>query len=96
MNKYETIVIIKSDISKSKDQETINKIRDKINEYGEVIEEQDMGIRKMAYEVEKNSNGHFYVIRYKISESKSQEAIRELERCLRITDEVLKYLPIKI
>ena len=96
MNKYETIVIIKSNISKSKDTETIRKIEDKIKEYGEISEEQDMGTRKMAYEVKNNSNGHYFVIRHKISETQSPEAIRELERLLRITDEVLKYLTIKI
>ena len=86
MNRYETVIIIKGELSKLKNSETIEKVKNKIKEFGEIVEQQDMGIRKMAYTINNQSNGHYLVFRYKIEETQSKNAIHEIERFFRIND----------
>ena len=50
-----------------------------------------MGKRKLAYEIKKNKEAYYMQINF---ESKP-EAITELERIYRITDEILKFITIK-
>ena len=51
----------------------------------------DMGKRKLAYEIKKNKEAFYVQFNF---ESKP-EAITELERIYRITDDVLKFITIK-
>ena len=50
-----------------------------------------MGKRKLAYEIKKQQEGIYEVINF---ESKP-EAIAELERIYRITDDIMKYIIVK-
>ena len=91
MNKYESIIIIKPAV----DEEGLKALEDKfaglINENGKVEEVVDMGKRKLAYEIDKNKEAFYMLFNF---ESKP-EAIAELERVYRITDEVLKFIVVR-
>ena len=50
-----------------------------------------MGKKKLAYEVKKNKEGFYTLINF---ESKP-DAIAELERIYRITDEVIKFIVVR-
>ena len=91
MNKYESIVIINPNV----DEDGLKAVEDKfsglINENGKVEEVVDMGKRKLAYEIKKNKEAFYVQFNF---ESKP-EAITELERVYRITDDILKFITIK-
>jgi len=50
-----------------------------------------MGVRKLAYEIQKFERGHYYVIYFKAD----PKAIEEILRNLRYTEEVIRFLNIK-
>ena len=91
MNKYESVIIINPSV----DEVGLKALQDKftglINENGKVEEVVDMGKRKLAYEIQKNKEAYYVAFEF---ESKP-EAIKELERIYRITDEILKFITIK-
>ena len=91
MNKYESVIIINPDL----DEATLKALQDKftglINENGKVEEVIDLGKRKLAYEIKKNKEAYYIQFNF---ESKP-EAIAEIERIYRITDEILKFITIK-
>ena len=91
MNKYESIIIINPNCT----DEALKALEDKftglINENGKVEEVVDMGKRKLAYEIKKNKEA-FYV---QFNFESNPEAITELERVYRITDDILKFITIK-
>ncbi|OYZ57118.1 MAG: 30S ribosomal protein S6, partial [Sulfuricurvum sp. 24-42-5] len=58
---------------------------------GEIIARDPMGMKKLAYPIEKNARGYFYVIYYKIAPS----AISEIERRFRINEEILRFVTMK-
>lgn len=91
MNKYETVMILSNEITEEQRNNVITKIKKYILENGTITEEQDVGERKLAYEVNKQNVGYYYVIKFK---SKAT-SISELERIYRITDEILKFIVIR-
>lgn len=92
MNKYETVMIINSKITEEDREKVINKIKSVIEVNGTIISTEAYGVKKLAYEVKNNSEGYYYIIQF---ESDS-ETIRELERIYRITDEVLKFIVVRM
>ena len=96
MNEYENVIIIKSDLSKEETSKVILKIENNIRNFAEITKKDDLGIKKLAYEIRKNNEGHYLVYQFKVEEKMREFAIREIERFYRITDEVIKFLIIKL
>ena len=91
MNKYETVMILDCNISEEDRKNEIEKIKNYIEKNGEIKKIEDMGKRKLAYEVKKNKEGYYYIIEF----STNPENIAELERIYRITDEILKFIVVR-
>ena len=91
MNKYETVFIINPSVEEAGIKDLIQKFSDIINNDWKVEEVQEMGKRKLAYEIKKNSEGYYVVINFEAN----PELIKELERNYRITDSVIKFIVIR-
>ena len=91
MNKYESVVIINPTVDEEGVKSLVAKFTDLINTDGKVEKVDDLGKRKLAYEIQKNKEAYYVQFNF---ESKP-EAIAELERIYRITDEILKFITIK-
>ena len=91
MNKYESVIIINPNV----DEVGLKALQDKftglINENGKVEEVKDMGKRKLAYEIKKNTEAFYMVFEFEAK----PESIKELERIYRITDEILKFIVVR-
>ena len=96
MNEYENVIIIKTDLSKEETSKVILKIENNIRNFAEITKQDDLGIKKLAYEIRKNNEGHYLVYQFQVEEKMREFAIREIERFYRITDEVIKFLIIKL
>jgi len=59
---------------------------------GEVVNVEDWGRKKLAYPIEKNNDGYYFFITY----TSSPEASKELERTLRISEDVLRYQTVRL
>ena len=96
MNEYENVIIIKTDLSKEETSKVILKIENNIRNFAEITKTDDLGIKKLAYEIRKNNEGHYLVYQFQVEEKMREFAIREIERFYKITDEVIKFLIIKL
>ena len=96
MNEYENVIIIKTDLSKEETSKVILKIENNIRNFAEITKKDDLGIKKLASEIRKNNEGHYLVYQFQVEEKMREFAIREIERFYRITDEVIKFLIIKL
>ena len=90
-NKYETIVIINSSIEEAQIKDTITKITDLISGHGKLESTEEWGKRKLAYPIQKQSEGYYVLINF----SSNPDFIDELERVYNITDEVIKHIIVK-
>ena len=91
MNKYETIFIINPNVEEAGIKELIQKFSDLINNAGKVENVEEMGKRKLAYEIKKNKEGYYVLINFEAQ----PELFKELERVYRITDEVIKFIVVR-
>ena len=91
MNKYESVVIINPSVEEEKVKELSQKFTDIINNDGKVEKIEDLGKKKLAYEVKKNKEGYYVVINFEAN----SDLIAELERKYRNMDEVIKFITIK-
>lgn len=91
MNNYETVFIMKGDITEEERKNTISRIEQCITKSGKITNIQDLGIKKLAYEVKKYAQGYYYSIDFQVE----PKLIAELERIYRITDEILKFIVIR-
>ena len=91
MNKYESVVIVNPNLEEESIKNLIKKFSDLINTDGNVTSVEEMGKRKLAYEIRKNKEGFYIVIKFEAK----PELIAELERNYRITDEGIKFLVVK-
>lgn len=95
MKKYESVIIVKPNLSKNKFDEISKKIDNKMNEVAKNINKQDYGQKTLAYEINQNKEGHYLVYQYELEENNNENVLFELQRFYRITDEILKYITVK-
>ena len=91
MNKYESVVIVNPNLEEESIKNLEKKFSDLINTDGKVISVEEMGKRKLAYEIKKQKEGFYIVLKFEAK----PELIAELERNYRITDEVMKFIVVK-
>ena len=91
MNKYESVVIINPGLEEAAIKALLQKFTDLINTDGKVENIDEMGTKRLAYEIQKQKEGYYAVINFEANPS----LIAELERVYRITDTVLKFIVVK-
>lgn len=92
MNKYESVIIINPSLDEQGIKDVITRFTDLINNNNGKVENVDeMGKRKLAYEIKKQSEGYYVVYTFEAN----PEFIKELERIYRITDSIMKFITIR-
>lgn len=91
MNKYESIIIINPVVEEEGIKNLITKFSDIINNDGKVESVEEMGKRKLAYEIKKFQEGFYVLINFEANPT----LVAELERNYRITDEVIKFIVVR-
>ncbi|MBR3133977.1 MAG: 30S ribosomal protein S6 [Clostridia bacterium] len=92
MNKYESVVIINPNVDDGKLKELEKTFTDMINKDGKFEKVEELGKKKLAYKVKKNDEGIYIVFYFEANPT----LIAELERNYRITDEIIKFIVIKV
>jgi len=91
MNKYESVIIINPNVDEEAMKALVERFSTLINSDGKVEKVDELGKKKLAYEIGKNKEGYYVVYDFEANPS----LIAELERNYRITDEVIKFIVIK-
>ncbi len=92
MRNYENLVIVKPTLTAEEIQASIKEIEEVITANGgEIQATSQMGMRKLAYPINKNERGFYHVIYSSIAPS----AISEIERRFRINEDLLRFVTIK-
>lgn len=92
-NKYETVIIFNPEYTKLKYK--VKKYKDLLKKYSGDFKDfnvDDMGEKKLAYEIKKHKSGYYVLIRWQ----GTPENIVELERLLRTDDIVMKFMTVKM
>jgi len=91
MRRYETVFIVDPDLSEDERKQRFDKILDLITTMkGAIIEVDEWGSKRLAYEIKKKTRGHYMRLDY----CGTGELVAEIERNCRIDDKTLKYMTI--
>ena len=88
MRKYEVMYIIRPDLEQEAVQATVEKFQNIINNGGEITKHDVMGKRRLAYEINKLRDGHYVLVQF----NANNDVINELDRVMKISDEIIRYL----
>ena len=66
LNQYETVFIATPVLSEIQMKETVQKFKKVITDnVGEIVHEENWGLKKLAYPIQKKSTGFYYLIEFK-------------------------------
>ena len=92
MNKYEFAVVVNAKIEDEARLATIEKVKEYITRFGGTITNvDDWGKKRLAYEIQKMREGFYYFIQFDAEAT----APAEIERHVRIMENVIRYLCVK-
>jgi small subunit ribosomal protein S6 len=93
MRQYETMYLLKPDLEPEKTAELVQKFQNLVTEHGGQIDQlQEMGKRRLAYEIKHYREAYYVLMQF----SADTDLTRELERVMRIEDNVLRYLTVRL
>ena len=90
MAKYEVMFIIDPILEDEKKNAVVERVQEIINADGEVSSVDTWGMRKLAYPINKKNEGYYVVVEF----NASADLPKELDRRLRISDDVMRHLVI--
>ena len=89
LNHYETVFIVTPVLSDAQMKETVQKFKELITgEGGEIVYEEDWGLRKLAYPIQKKTTGYYYLIEFKAR----GEFVKKYETEYRRDERVIRFL----
>lgn len=92
MNKYELALIVSAKIEDDARAAVVEKAKEYITRFGGTVTEvEDWGKKKLAYDIQKMSEGYYYFIQFE-AEATVPAAV---EQDVRIMDNVLRFLCVR-
>ncbi len=89
MNKYELCVVISAKIEDEARAAVLERVKDYVvRAGGEITDIDEWGKKKLAYEIQKMSEGYYYFIHFDAEPT----APAQIESRIRIVDDVLRFL----
>lgn len=93
MNNYETVFIATPVLSDQQMKELAGKFRGVITENGgQIVHEEDWGLKKLAYPIQKKSTGFYYLMQFQ----GEGDLIEKLETQYRRDEKVIRFLTFKM
>src|ERR1044071_1817334 len=94
MYHYETVFILTPVLSEDQAKEAVGKFRKLVKDFGgTLIHEESWGLRKLAYQIQKKSTGHYHLFEYT---AKSGSVVADLEVAFKRDERVLRFLTVAL
>ncbi len=89
MRNYEMVFILNPGLEEEKLTAAVEKFTNLINNNGgEIVKVDSWGKKRLAYEIKDLNEGYYYLVNFK----GIPETAQELDRVLKITDEILRFM----
>ena len=93
LNQYETVFICTPVLSEPQVKETVKKFKDIITNHGsEMLHEENWGMKKLAYPIQKKSTGFYQLFEFKADPA----FIAKLEIDFRRDERVIRFMTVKL
>ncbi|TCP52209.1 SSU ribosomal protein S6P [Tumebacillus sp. BK434] len=93
MRQYETMYVLRPELDPDARSALVTKFQHVVTQNGgRITQLQEIGKRRLAYEIEGAREGDYVLMQYE----GSTMLVKELERTFKITDGVMRYLTVRI
>ena len=93
MSSYEHVFICRQDLTSTQAESIADEFKKTLSDNGgKVIDTEYWGLKTIAYRMNKNRKGHYFLMR---SESDSS-AVSEMERLMNINEDIMRFLTVKV
>ncbi|MBK6413619.1 30S ribosomal protein S6 [Sphingopyxis sp.] len=90
---YEHVFIARQDLSQAQVDALAETVTNIVTEFkGEVHKTETWGLKQLAYKIQKNRKGHYVMLSAEVS----GEAIAEIERQAAISEDIIRWMTIKV
>src|ERR1700680_1178267 len=90
---YETVVIARSEITQAQADAVADAVTAQLETDGAAVKKREYwGLRNLAYRIKKNRKGHYILFNL----DAPPPAVNELERNMRINEDVLRYITVRV
>ncbi|WP_282609630.1 30S ribosomal protein S6 [Pelagibius sp. Alg239-R121] len=90
---YECVLIARQDIASTQVEGLVEQLSTILTDnQGSVAKHEYWGLRNLAYRIKKNRKGHYVLLNI----DAPSDAIHEMERVMRLNDDVLRYLTTRV
>ena len=90
---YESVIIGRQDLTQTQFETIVGKFISVIESLkGQIKKRENWGVRNLAYKINKNRKGHYILLNI----DSPPDAIVEYERLMRLDEDVIRFLTIKI
>lgn len=89
---YDLILMLDTSAEDARRAEILASVEEAVAKSGEVVNKQDWGARAMAYEIAHKKDADYHLLQF----HGAPELLAQLDRSLRITDEVVRFRIIKL
>ena len=92
MTKYEILLMLDPELAEERQSEIVGRVRQLVERGdGTWVAHEPWGRRRLAYEIEKKTDGNYHLLHFDCD----AETLEELTRVLKITDGVLRHLAVR-
>ena len=88
MKSYEILFVIANALDDEKKESTVEAVKSIIEDGGEVTRVDVMGTRRLAYPINKKTEGYYVLVEF----NAPAELPKELDRRLKISDDVIRHI----
>ncbi len=93
LNQYETVFITTPVLSESQMKETVDKFKKILTAEGaKIVHEENWGLRKLAYPIQKKSTGFYYLIEFRAEGT----LVRKLETEFKRDERIIRFLTVRL
>jgi small subunit ribosomal protein S6 len=91
VNEYEILLMLDPDLPEARQEEILARIRALVeNGGGKWVRQDAWGRRRLAYEINKKTDGIYFLLEF----DATPETLNELSRILKITDDVMRHMAV--
>lgn len=91
LNQYETVFITTPVLSESQMKETVDKFKKILTDNSaEIVHEENWGLRKLAYPIQKKSTGFYYLIEFRAE----GDLVRKFETEFKRDERIIRFLTV--
>ncbi len=93
LNQYETVFITTPVLSEAQMKEAVEKFKSVLTgNGGEIVHEENWGLKKLAYPIQKKSTGFYYLLEFR----GSGELVETLELQFRRDEKIIRFFTVKM